>query len=563
MQNDDGRRRRPTRRDILRSTSASAFALTTGLAFAQEPLQTASGHVFHDRSGIGRRRPGDPGIPGVMVSNGRDVVLTDSEGRWRLSVAEGDHVFVVKPPHWSTPVGKGGVPRFSYWHHSPGGPADVPRSPAGSTSWRDIDFPLQREEESGCFEVLLTADTQPANGAELAYLRDDIIAGTLGRGAAFGINHGDVVFDDLSLYPRYLEMLGASGIPWHHCPGNHDMDGDAADDRASRETWKRTFGPRHYAIQHAGATFIVLDNVYYCGHNPGAADSGQYRGLIGARQLEFVRNVLGNVPAEQLVVLSMHIPLVNYQDAGTLSDNTWDRRALLELLASRPHTVSFAGHMHLTEHHYLGADEGFRGAAPHHHHVLTAASGGWWGGPKDSRGIPCADSQDGTPNGFHVLAVDGSRYTTRFIPAAGKGTRQLRAVIEGPHNRGAAGLGNDCGAAVAESELEVCDLVVNVFDGGPATRVTCEIAGSSGPPVFLRHTAMLDPYVEALFARNAAEQKAWVRPVPSSHVWKAPLPRDLAPGAHCLTVKATDEYGRESAAYLVLEVKEPGTPSRA
>ena len=113
------------------------------------------------------------------------------------------------------------------------------------------------------------ADTQPANTAELGYLCDDIISSVVGSGAAFGINHGDVVFDDLSLYPRYLKILGAGGIPWHHCPGNHDIDKGAASDQASRDTWRRTFGPRHYAFQYAEATFIILDNVYYHGHNPG------------------------------------------------------------------------------------------------------------------------------------------------------------------------------------------------------------------------------------------------------------------------------------------------------
>ena len=63
----------------------------------------------------------------------------------------------------------------------------------------------------------------------------------------------------------------------------------------------------------------------------------------------------------------MHIPLMNYQNA-TAGDATVDRQALLTLLSGRPHTVSFAGHMHLTEHHYFGAREGFYGAVPHHHH---------------------------------------------------------------------------------------------------------------------------------------------------------------------------------------------------
>ena len=534
MHNGEGPR--ATRREILAAVSASALALSTGVGFAKSRA-VATGRVFHDRSGTSRRSRGDPGIPEVMVSNGRNVVVTDSEGRWRLPIADGDGVFVIKPSGWTTPYGLGGVPRSFY-------------SEAACMATAGIDFPLRPQDESSCFEALLMADTQPANGAELAYLRDDIIAAAIGSGAAFAINHGDIVFDDLSLYPRYLQILGASGIPWHHCPGNHDINSEAPDDRTSRETWKRVFGPRHYAFQHANTTFILLDNVYYFGDRPGAPDSRRYCGLIGERQLEFVRNVLTHVPQEQLLVLSMHIPLLNYQDGTSPEDNTADRHQLLELLASRPHTVSFAGHMHLTEHHYFGADEGFRRAVSHHHHVLTAASGGWWGGPKDGRGIPSADSQDGSPNGFHVLSVDGSRYTTRFVPAVGKGARQLRAVVDGPR---AGTLAGGCAATFALDELGACELVVNVFDGGPATRVTFEDCRSrqyaspdaahrnDGP---VRRGAVLPPRraAEALGTASAlitclegtatAEPPTW-RPLPDypsrGRIWSAncdaPCPR--------------------------------------
>jgi C terminal of Calcineurin-like phosphoesterase/Calcineurin-like phosphoesterase len=290
-----------------------------------------------------------------------------------------------------------------------------------------IDFPLLRQEENVRFEALLLADTQPENDTELAYLRDDIIAGTLGIGAAFAINHGDVVADDLSLYPRYLRLLAATGIPWHHCPGNHDLNSDARDDRHSRETWKRIFGPRHYAFQYAETTFLVLDNVHYRGYNPGMPLSGTYCGRIGEEQLRFVRNVLAHVPPDQLIVLSMHIPLTTCQDPTNPADNTADHRALLGLLSGRPHTVSFSGHMHVSEHHYLGgAEHGFAGPGRHHHQVLAAASGSWWGGPRDCSGIPSAVCPDGTPNGFHVLSVEGSHYATRFVPAAGKRAEQLR-----------------------------------------------------------------------------------------------------------------------------------------
>jgi hypothetical protein len=544
---DKASRTGATRREIMAAAGASAVALSIGAGLSSRPA-VATGTVFEDRGGTGRRRPGDPGIPGILVSNGRDVARTDADGRWRLPVADGDSLFVVKPANWSTPIGPGGLPQFSYLHHPGGSPDGLYHrgvAPTGELP-ASIDFPLRRQDEGRAFEALLLADTQPGDDEELGYLRDDVIAAIPGSGAAFAINHGDVVFDDLSLYARYLQLIGATGIPWHHCPGNHDINLDAGDDGSSRDTWKRTFGPRHYAFQHAGATFIVLDNVYYFGHNPGSPHTGRYVGRVGEAQLQFARNILAQVPREALIVLSMHIPLLTYQDAGNPADNTADRDALLALLAGRPHTASFSGHMHLTEHHYLGPEA-------HHHHVLAAASGGWWGGPVDRRGIPLADCPDGTPNGFHVLEVDGSRYATRFVPSAGKPRARLRALVHNPDRSRLRNEACDWGASVCAADLGACQLVVNVFDGGPRTRVACEAAGRSPPPPMQRRE-MPDPLVAELFARQPQLQKPWVKPVAASHIWTAPLPPDLPPGVHRLTIRATDEYGRDLAATLMLEV---------
>lgn len=44
------------------------------------------------------------------------------------------------------------------------------------------------------------------------------------------------------------------------------------------------------------------------------------------------------------------------------------------------------------------------------------------------------------------------------------------------------------------------------------------------------------------------------RVVASSHIWTAPLLPGLQPGAHRLTVRAIDEYGRELTTNLMLEV---------
>jgi hypothetical protein len=545
------------RQTIVGGTAAAAWLLAPAprnYAEAASGSGIATGFVFEDRSGTGCRKAGDPGVPGVMVSNGRDVVLTGQDGSWRLPVASGDSLFVIKPPHWATPLGPGGIPKFSYLHQPAGTPRGLqlrypgvaPTGPLPST----IDFPLQRQPEPRRFEALLLADTQPANATELGYVRDEVIAGVLDSGAAFAIHHGDVMGDDLSLYARYLDHLGASGIPWHHCPGNHDMNLDSPDACFAFETWKRVFGPPHYAVQYAGATFILLNNV-----EPRREGQG-YRGRIGEHQLSFVANVLRHVPHEELVVVSMHIPLVNYDDPANPADTTVDRRALLELLARRPHTVSFAGHSHTTEHHYMGAEDGFARELPHHHHVLTAASGSWWSGPYDHRGIPVAESRDGTPRGLHVLSVDGNGYATRFVPS-GRAKSQMRILLDCPEVRASAD--RLASAPVPHCEVSLAaagktQLLVDVFDGGPRTRVVYEIKGQAFPPVVMERTGMCDPFIVELFARNKDSCKPWVAPAPSSHIWTAPLPAGLRPGAYRLVVRTCSEFGDVHVGHAVLDV---------
>src|SRR5262249_39404503 len=153
----------------------------------------ARGTVYEDSRGEGPRRAGDRGIADVMVSNGRDVVLTEADGTWALPVGSGDHLFVIKPPHWITRLSPSGVPLFAYLHQPEGTPGHLatpfPVVPATGPLPASIDFPLQRREEAPEFDALLVTDTQPHDATELTYVRDDIIAAMLGTGAAFGINH--------------------------------------------------------------------------------------------------------------------------------------------------------------------------------------------------------------------------------------------------------------------------------------------------------------------------------------------------------------------------------------
>jgi hypothetical protein len=132
----------PTRRDVL--AGAAVLALTATPALAQGA--TARGTVF-DADSSPRR-----GVPGVMVSNGREVVKTGADGSWSLPVGDGDSVFVIKPSGWALPVDPAtNLPHFAYVH-APSGSPDLGFRFAGLAPTgplpASIDFALRRTQET-------------------------------------------------------------------------------------------------------------------------------------------------------------------------------------------------------------------------------------------------------------------------------------------------------------------------------------------------------------------------------------------------------------------------------
>jgi hypothetical protein len=541
------------RRQAILATAASGLTLAAG---AHAATTNASGTVYEDTP------TGRHGIPDIMVSNGEDVVRTDAGGHWTLPLADGDSVFVIKPTGWTTPVDPvTQLAQFAYLHSPDGTPASLaPRfagvAPTGPLP-ASIDFALRRQDEPTRFDALLITDPQPESLAELGYVRDDVVAQLGDVPAAFGIGLGDLMFDDLAHYDRYNRLIGTVGLPWHNCPGNHDMNLEAPDNTLSRETFKRVFGARYHAFQYGGATFLVLDNVEYLGTDPARPlGFGKYQGRFGARQLAFVRNVLANVPRDSLVVITHHIPLHTLVGDQPGVANT-DTPALLAAVATHPNCISFSGHTHTNEHWYLDAD-GKPAAIGHHHHVLSAVSGSWWSGPDDIRGIPVALATDGSPNGFHLLSVDGNKATTLLIPAHDPSRSLLRIVLDSQMHQASPELLNEYKAGalltgpIAAGQAGSTRVVVNFFEGGPRSTVELAIGGSGFTA--MRRTQRIDPFVEEVYGRHTTVRKPWVKPELSSHVWQATLPATLPAGTHRLSVRARDEHGRMHAAHMVLEV---------
>jgi 3',5'-cyclic-AMP phosphodiesterase len=520
------------------------FAFTLP-ASAQDNACTV-GKVWVDSNGNEQLDNGEKGLPGVKVSDGRRVVVTDARGQYDLPLpaGEGRTLFVIKPAGYDFPERSDGLP--SFWINDSPQPSPALRYGGMPISAHGIPrctgFPLLRQKirrDKGGLEVLLFADTQTKSVADIDYYRRDIVESLAGKHTAtLGLTLGDVVNDDLSLYPALNEITRQLGVPWLHIAGNHDLDFDAVRDEDSLLTFRNTFGPDTFAWEEAQAVFVGLDDVVY---KPGQKPA--YIGGLREDQFAFLEAYLPTVPKDRLLVLGVHIPFFDAKP-GVETFRHADRARLFALLKEFPHVLLLSGHSHTQQHVYHGAASGWHGSVPLHEYNVGAVCGAFWSGAKDAQGIPDATMADGTPNGYASLQLHvGGAYSLAWHPARDPG-RALSLYAPKVLRKGA---------------YPAFAVYANVFMGYDDTKVEYRIdAGQWKPMAQVRQP---DPN---LLAENVRDDSADAlrgydrspEAEPSKHLWRGALPTDLAVGAHRIEVRVHEQGRGEQTATTTYRLQE-------
>lgn len=521
---------------LLSSASLAILSSWIGSGFISA-AETARGTVYVDVNLNQKFDDADKPLPGIRVSNGKDIVKTDDKGEYEIGVSNDDIVFVIKPRGYRTILDEKNLPRFYYIHKPEGSPKNYkfkgvdPTGPLPAS----IDFALYPQEEPEQFRAVLFGDPQPRNQQEVDWIAHDVVQELVGVDASFGVTLGDIVFDDLSVFDALNKTVAMIGIPWYNVIGNHDINYEAPNDALSDETYESHYGPNYYSFDYGQVHFVVVDDIDWI--VPPSVAKGAYKGGIGEEQLQFIKNDLEMIPKEQMVVLMMHIPLTDVVD----------RKDLYRLIEQRPFCISISGHTHHHEHKFVTKADGWMGAEPHHHIINVTVCGSWWSGAKDERGIPHTQMADGGPNGYSIISFDGTKYVLDYFAAGRDEGYQLQIEIADEIEL----------AKVASTEV-----FVNVFNGSIKSKVEYSLDGKTWTT--MDKTVEADPFYKEVFDRESVLLEKFPEKVPfrklpepkgSSHLWKAKLPTDLGVGTYMIHVKTTDMHGREFGSKRVLRVK--------
>jgi hypothetical protein len=332
-----------------------AFLLPAGLA-----AQTLTGVVYIDRNANGTRDAGEPGVAGAAVSDQDTVVLSASDGTFRINARATAAIVFVSVPDGHRAVG-------SFWRR------------AGDA----LSFGLAPTQRAREFTFVHASDThiseQSAPRTRLLRAMVDSLR------PAFLIITGDLVRDALRVgeaeargyYELFMKEKGSFATPVHTVPGNHEIFGIERDKSGVSPThplfgkamYRSYLGPEYYSFTHGGVHFVAL--------NTADIHGSSYFGHVDSLQLAWLARDLARLPANTPVVTFNHIPfystsaLINGYQADGLAPTLLDvngrlvfrhvvsnAAAALDILARQKHVVALGGHVHIRELLTLGWKNG-------------------------------------------------------------------------------------------------------------------------------------------------------------------------------------------------------------
>lgn len=463
--------------------------------------KSAKGIVFVDENLNGVLDDSEPKLPHVLVSNGKDIVATDEQGRYRIDRIDGNPIFVIKPSGYLPKLDPDNIPQFFY------NPGD------GNGS---LDFPLYKNREGEDFTAALLGDLQ-VNVMDDVHHVGKLVTEELARNKPdFIVPLGDLSFDNYDIFRPLAKSLGLIGAPIFYVIGNHDINFGEARLEDRDKSYEEVFGPSYYAFEYGDQLFVVLNHTY-------PLQDRKYEGRIDANQLTFVKNLVDLKSKEfSSIKLFMHIPM----------EHTVNKDELLEVLNPFQDVFIASGHTH-TQYHNYHPRQGHKDA---HELVAGAVCGAWWQGAHDIRGVPFALMYDGTPKGYWLMEVVGDSYTLNYKVSGSEKNHQMNLWVPEKNEWD-----------VSLNKLNEPFVYANVFAADAHTEVSINFGNENEWVPMEKYEGVAPELIRFHVLQELGRyegQKISHAPKPrhnSKHLWRIKIPETLDSGTYLIQVKAVNK----------------------
>ena len=298
------------------------------------------------------------GIPGVKVSDGREITLTDAEGKYLLhSKKEEGFVFICTPSGYVAEM----VDELRIGFYAP--------LCAESDEDEVHDFRLKAQDQSS-YNVLYVADIHMMNNEvrpDQKCLRENVMPfvrerlEVLARTGAptYIMELGDFAHDHLWYEREWdintsLSFFKSEGIrtPMYCVSGNHDNDGSRQGDRPAERLYREVLGPEFHSQDIGAQHWIFLDDIIYINtpvegkkYDKGITGNCNYRHGLTQAEMDWLAKDLALLDDDADIYVCAHCPIIyDYPSKGMFPSSQMDSLSAMFARFGRVNVRS--GHAH-------------------------------------------------------------------------------------------------------------------------------------------------------------------------------------------------------------------------
>ncbi|GGW24788.1 calcineurin-like phosphoesterase C-terminal domain-containing protein [Arenibacter certesii] len=354
------------------------------------------------------------GIPGVVVSDGYEVTVTDEEGVYYLpSLKKIGFVFISIPGNYEV-TNEGKAPQF------------FKRLSNNSTAIEQKDFSLIKTNNDK-HVVIPMADWHLANrnndidqftGTVLPDVNTAIDQYSADGTKVYVLTLGDMTWDTywynndfgLNEYIPYMNMLNC---PVFNVIGNHDYDPYYANDWEAENKYRDVLGPTYYSFNLGKVHYVVLDDVEYIntGGAIGTVGDRNYKTNISPEQIEWLKKDLAAITDKSTpIVIAMHTPLYRRPTLDAYGDQVNNHAldngsTLINCLKDFSTVHVLSGHTHVN--YRIEEEENIM-----EHNTAAICATWWWTGRNGYAGNHIC--KDGSPGGYGIWQMNGKDVQWRY-----------------------------------------------------------------------------------------------------------------------------------------------------
>ncbi len=354
---------------------------------------------------------GNP-LAGVVVSDGLNCVTSDKNGFYEIDVdfERARHLFVSIPAGYKALPNGYGMPLF--YHAITDGERAAQECKA--------NFVLQPiTGDANRYTMFIGADPQPRaktssydrfafhslDICENFYLDLKESRAKITDREVYGLMLGDIVHENMSLYPSYTAGIRKSGVQVFNVIGNHDHDYTATTERDGARVFESYFGPSYYSVNLGKIHVVVLDNLIMKEEGGKLSKSGYSHGLTD-EQWQWLQNDLSFVDTNTTIFVATHAPMFKTKSLGdyATSTNTKHGADYAAIFAKYKKVHAWAGHTHVTFNYNYDASSNLKNVEVH---TVARSTGELWTNEY---------TVSGTPRGYTIVEVDGDNVSWKFKP---------------------------------------------------------------------------------------------------------------------------------------------------